>query len=125
MSRFSTPPSSYRRRLSRNNRKTPYTFKQNGKPVNTVNTIKIHFILDSSIPIRDPEISLYTDVPLESDYIRGMPSGDTASSHSLPDSTVFHVFQRNPDWNNMLVVCDFTGSMSPYTAQLLVWHKLI
>lgn len=40
------------------------------------------------------------------------------------DSTIFKVFNRNPEWDNMLVVCDFTGSMFPYTSQLLVWHKL-
>jgi len=40
------------------------------------------------------------------------------------DSTIFKVFKRNPQWNNMAIVCDFTGSMSPYTSQLLVWYKL-
>jgi hypothetical protein len=40
------------------------------------------------------------------------------------DSTVLKILNRNTDWNKMLVVCDFTGSMSPYTSQLLIWHKL-
>jgi hypothetical protein len=40
------------------------------------------------------------------------------------DSTVLNVFERNKDWKNMLVVTDFTGSMTPYTVQLLLWHKL-
>ena len=39
------------------------------------------------------------------------------------DSTLLKVFHRNKDWKNMLVVCDVTGSMSPYTAQLLLWIK--
>jgi hypothetical protein len=39
------------------------------------------------------------------------------------DSTLLKVFERNPDWKDMLVVCDVTGSMSPYTAQLLLWIK--
>jgi hypothetical protein len=42
----------------------------------------------------------------------------------LLDSTVLKVMDRNKDWKNMLVVGDFTGSMSPYIAQLLVWHSL-
>tara|TARA_B100000508_G_scaffold132802_1_gene122083 strand:+ start:39653 stop:41314 length:1662 start_codon:yes stop_codon:yes gene_type:complete len=41
-----------------------------------------------------------------------------------PDSTIFSVFKRNRNWDDMMVVGDLTGSMSPYTAQLLVWHKL-
>lgn len=40
------------------------------------------------------------------------------------DSTILRVFERNRYWKNMLVVTDFTGSMTPFTAQLLLWHKL-
>jgi hypothetical protein len=39
------------------------------------------------------------------------------------DSTILKVLDRKKDWKNMLVVCDVTGSMSPYTAQLLFWIK--
>ena len=39
------------------------------------------------------------------------------------DSTLLKVFDRNKAWKDMLVVCDVTGSMSPYTAQLLFWIK--
>ena len=39
------------------------------------------------------------------------------------DSTILKVFNRNEEWKNMLVVCDVTGSMAPYTAQLLLWMK--
>ena len=42
----------------------------------------------------------------------------------IPDSTIFKVFNRNKSWNQMHVVADLTGSMSPYTAQLIVWFKL-
>lgn len=47
------------------------------------------------------------------------------SSLYIPDTTVLSVLHRNNNWENMLVVCDFTGSMSPYTAQLLVWYHLM
>lgn len=40
------------------------------------------------------------------------------------DSVVTSVFHRNRQWKEMLVVCDITGSMSPYTAQLFAWFKL-
>lgn len=39
------------------------------------------------------------------------------------DSTLLKVFNRNEEWKDMLVVCDVTGSMAPYTAQLLLWIK--
>ncbi len=40
------------------------------------------------------------------------------------DSTVLNTLNRNDNWKKMLVVTDLTGSMSPYTAQLLLWFKL-
>jgi hypothetical protein len=42
----------------------------------------------------------------------------------LRDSTILKVFERHEDWNDMSIVGDLTGSMSPYTAQILLWHKL-
>lgn len=49
----------------------------------------------------------------------GVISGKTPPS----DSTLLKVFGRQSNWKNMLVVMDVTGSMSPYTAQLLLWIK--
>lgn len=40
------------------------------------------------------------------------------------DTTVSAVLNRNKDWDKMLVHCDLTGSMSPYSTQLFVWHRL-
>jgi hypothetical protein len=37
-----------------------------------------------------------------------------------PDSVVTTVLRRNP-WPNMVLVSDVTGSMSPYTAQVMAW----
>jgi hypothetical protein len=38
------------------------------------------------------------------------------------DSIVYQVFVRNaPNWQKMLVVADWTGSMYPYGMQVLVW----
>ena len=65
-------------------------------------------------------------------YYRPMPTNfaenklieDILAGKTKPeDSTLLKVFKRNEDWKDMLVVCDVTGSMSPYTAQLLLWIK--
>jgi hypothetical protein len=40
------------------------------------------------------------------------------------DSTVETLLQRNTNWKDMLVVCDATGSMSPYYSSLILWIKL-
>ncbi|MBA3663542.1 MAG: VWA domain-containing protein [Bacteroidetes bacterium] len=42
----------------------------------------------------------------------------------IEDSTLFKTFQRNPNWKDMMTVMDVTGSMAPYTAQLMLWLKL-
>lgn len=39
------------------------------------------------------------------------------------DSTVIKVIERHPEWKDMLVVVDWTGSMYQYGAQLVLWHK--
>lgn len=41
-------------------------------------------------------------------------------NRSNPDSVIISTFKRN-NWQNMAIVCDVTGSMSPYTAQLFAW----
>ena len=41
----------------------------------------------------------------------------------LKDSTIIKVLLRNNKWKEMLCVADVTGSMSPYTVQLLLWTK--
>ncbi len=48
---------------------------------------------------------------------------EIASKTPFLDSTVFKVFKRNK-WKDCAVVADFTGSMSPYIAQLLMWYGL-
>lgn len=43
---------------------------------------------------------------------------------SLKDSTAYQVLDRHPDWDSMLVVMDWTGSMYKYGASVLLWHRL-
>jgi hypothetical protein len=44
-------------------------------------------------------------------------------SYTTTDSTVSAVFKRH-QWKNAMVLADVTGSMYPYTGQLLKWLKL-
>jgi len=55
-----------------------------------------------------------TYVPLDSIGVTSIP---------LTDSSLFNIFSRNK-WKNISVTGDVTGSMYPYTAQLLIWLKL-
>lgn len=40
------------------------------------------------------------------------------------DSTAFFVLERHPEWTRKLVVMDWTASMYPYGASVLLWHAL-
>lgn len=42
----------------------------------------------------------------------------------LRDTAVLSVLNRKTDWKNFAIVCDVTGSMTPYMAQTLIWLKL-
>ena len=53
-------------------------------------------------------------------YLKKMFSFETSSF----DTTVMAVLNRNKQWKDILFACDVTGSMSPYSAQLLIWNKL-
>ncbi len=42
----------------------------------------------------------------------------------LEDSTIIKVLERHSEWDNMLIVCDITQSMSPFIAEILLWYNL-
>lgn len=65
-------------------------------------------------------------------YYRPLPSfaSENASIKNVingvvpvADSTILKVLGRQKTWKDMLVVCDVTGSMAPYTSQILLWLK--
>lgn len=64
-------------------------------------------------------------------YYRPMPSReeerrmliDMVDRGEISDSSVYKVLERNRSWKNTLVVVDVTGSMAPFTVQILVWLK--
>jgi len=41
----------------------------------------------------------------------------------IKDSLIFHIFNRHPLWDNMLVVSDWTASMYVYGTQAVMWQK--
>ncbi|MFA7272739.1 MAG: hypothetical protein WC044_02670 [Crocinitomicaceae bacterium] len=64
-------------------------------------------------------------------YYREMPSIEEekrlimvqVEKNQMTDSSVYKILERNRTWKNTLVVCDVTGSMAPYTLQILIWLK--
>jgi hypothetical protein len=56
---------------------------------------------------------------LEKEYLINVIKGYTP----VTDSSILKIMQRNK-WKDMAVVGDFTGSMSPYIGQLLLWYNL-
>lgn len=62
--------------------------------------------------------------PYKVDDVPDFLDKEALSQLAEKDSTVIKVLDRNPDWENLLLVTDLTASMTPYTAQLLLWFKL-
>ncbi len=56
----------------------------------------------------------------EREYLKKTASGALV----LTDSSVLKIMNRKKNWKEMMVVCDVTGSMSPYIAQVMVWQTL-
>ncbi len=45
-------------------------------------------------------------------------------NYYMVDSTVFKILSRHPEWQNAIVVNDWTGSMYGYGTQVVQWHLL-
>jgi hypothetical protein len=43
--------------------------------------------------------------------------------YHFPDSVIYKAIVRHPEWQNKVVVLDWTGSMYPYGAQFVRWHR--
>lgn len=52
------------------------------------------------------------------------PRHITATGSDTVHSPIFRVFRRHPEWKHKLIVCDVTGSMYPYSGQLMLWIQL-
>lgn len=56
----------------------------------------------------------------ERSYIKDVAKGRAP----LTDSTVLRILSRKKSWDSTVIVCDVTGSMSPYASQILRWVSL-
>ncbi|WP_133256984.1 hypothetical protein [Hymenobacter edaphi] len=58
---------------------------------------------------------------------RQLRPGDATEEDPIPNpdpNVVTRVLERHPEWQKQTVVADVTGSMYPYTADLLIWLQL-
>lgn len=93
------------------------------------NLIEWHFIKQTAIKNRNHAeksfhgfvftIREYKGFDYEMETINDMVSESKAA-----DSTILKVFERNKDWKDLYIIADVTGSMYPYTGELLLWFKL-
>ena len=87
----------------------------NKDPQKRIFDIKTHY---------DKQIGYLHDTIWRKDTVKPVPPPDFFYNQSLyKDSTVLNAFNRNKNWKNFIVVTDVTGSMSPYSAQVMVWLK--
>lgn len=70
-------------------------------------------------------LTLYEPLPetIPVDYSYATKDTTEGADKKLPDSTIMEVLRRNV-WSNAVVVGDVTGSMYPYTAQILIWLQM-
>lgn len=82
----------------------------------------------SNIPqIKEDPFAIY-----DKSYKGGAGKGKDATKEQRLENETSEYYYANPvvgkalkshDWTNMAIAADLTGSMSPYTAQLLIWLK--
>ena len=60
---------------------------------------------------------------LEECYRRERDRSILERMNGISDTVINNVMARNK-WTDKLIVCDVTGSMDPYGAQLLLWYRL-
>lgn len=70
------------------------------------------------------DIAYLGGLPSTGDSLKKMVSRERPYGLKMTDTTVIAALNRNKQWKDMLIVCDMTGSMSPYSTQLLVWFQL-
>lgn len=77
---------------------------------------------DEATIMRD--ITLLNNLPTKGDSLESLVTKERPYGVKLADSTILKVMERNKNWDEMLIVADLTGSMSPYVSQLLIWFQL-
>ena len=102
---------------------------RNGKPATVTMVLPIKFNCESkSVDTDSIPVDKWRDYRPHGRFREvKVDSVDATESYAKQmeeqDSLVFKAISRN-NWTNMLMICDVTGSMTPYTGQLLLWLKL-
>lgn len=86
--------------------------------------IVVHYRPQQSKETIEADIALLNGLPATGEKLEKMVTKEHPYGLPLTDSTIVKVLQRNKEWKDMLIVADMTGSMSPYTTQLLIWFQL-
>lgn len=77
---------------------------------------------DEATILRD--ITLLNNLPTKGDSLESLVTKERPYGVKLADSTILKIMERNKKWDDLLIVADLTGSMSPYASQLLIWFQL-
>jgi hypothetical protein len=77
-------------------------------------------VLEEKI-LQEPEVELHKATPADLETYRMMVK-NFADNYRSRDQVVSAVFNRHPEWKEVLVVNDWTGSMYGYGSQVLEWH---
>lgn len=101
--------------LHRNSRGKIVDFEIQSIPMNENGEIQV--FQDRSIEYVEEEHCRYIDTSAPTTAV-------DLGYNNIYDTVIFSVFNRNTHWNNCLIATDVTGSMSPYLAQFLLWHKM-
>ena len=111
-----------------------------GANLDQLNIARIHDLYSSYESVVDPDIewkvikqtkcssksealTLFHGFEVILQFSEAFDLTDVDLDTTFNDFVVERVLARN-DWNEMLIVTDMTGSMSPYIAQLFLWLKL-
>lgn len=78
--------------------------------------------LEDKVKNGDKDTSINNDKDKLKKFTRKLKYYEDIHTYGDKDSTILKVFERNKQWENALVVCDWTGSMYAYGGQLLLWH---
>jgi hypothetical protein len=91
-------------------------YKENPPPHAVVST-KTVAVIPKDIPVT--RVKTINKIARASENIDELMS----EKYNFPDSSVFKVLERNDQWDNMLIVSDWTSSMYQYGAQVVLWYK--
>jgi hypothetical protein len=86
--------------------------------------IVIHYRSKQSAAVSEVDRSYFGSLPKTGAELAKLVSKTSPYGIDLKDSSIIKILERNKAWKDLVIVADLTGSMSPYSSQLLVWFQL-